>query len=209
MFFMHEIDPILKEKMSKATNEVRSLLPDLNKISKEQAIKIIQRYVAAIEGNFLSWMGGASISASSVISKFAVDENLWVEIKDNHPGMLRKFAKDCNAEPNSEDFRYVEKEVNSVRKLVAELSGVKAIALMASLENTSSAFVPFLASLGKKLGCKDFTYTGVHGEADIEHANQFLEALSAEKNLGYINSDKDIDESIKTALVLIKKIFSL
>src|SRR3989344_8007789 len=163
---MHKIDNRLKVKMDKAINEVRSFLPSHQKLSKEQAIKIIQRYTASIEGNFLSWMSGASISVRSVISRFAVDENLWVEIKDNHPGMLRKFAINCKAEPNSEDYRYSERETNSIRELVSELSGIKTISLMATLENTSSAFIPFLAELGKKLGCKDFTYTNVHGEAD-------------------------------------------
>ena len=151
--------------------------------------------------------GGGTISARSVISKFAVDENLWVEIKDNHPGMLRKFAKNCNAEPNSEDFRYVENEVNAVREIVADLSGIKTITLMATLENTSTAFVPFLAQIGKKLGCKDFTYTDIHGEADIEHADQFLESLTDEQSLGYQNSSKEINNTIKTTLVLLRKIF--
>lgn len=206
---MHKIDPKLKEEMAKATNEIREFLPDASKLSKEQAKKIIQRYTAAIEGNFLSWMGGGAISARSVISKFAVDENLWVEIKDNHPGMLRKFAKDCNAEPNSEDYRYAENEVNAVREIVADLSGIKTITLMATLENTSTAFVPFLAQLGKKLGCKDFTYTDVHGEADIEHADQFLQSLTDEQSLGYQNASKEINNTIKATLVLLRKIFTI
>ena len=206
---MHKIDQKLKAKMEKATNEVKGFLPSPEKLNKEQITKIIQRYAASIEGNFLSWMGGASISCRSVLSKFAVDENLWVEIKDNHPGMLRKFAKDCKAEPNSEDYRYTEKETNEVREIVAELSGIKTITLMATLENTSSAFIPFLAQLGKKLGCKDFTYTDVHGEADIEHADQFLEALTDEQNLGYQNAEKEVDDTIKITLVLLKKIFTI
>ncbi len=206
---MHKIDSILKDKMKKATNEVASFLLNTKKLNKEQEKKIIQRYTAAIEGNFLSWMGAGSISSRSVISKFAVDENLWVEIKDNHPGMLRKFSKDCGAEPNSEDFRYVEKEVNIVRNQVAELSGVKVITLMATLENTSNVFIPFLAELGSKLGCMDFTYTDVHGEADVEHANQFLEALTDEQKLGYEDAGKDIDNTIKITVNMLKRIFTI
>lgn len=206
---MNKIDPQLKAKMSKATSEVNNFLPAIEKVSKQQATKIIQRYTASIEGNFLSWMGGASISARSVLSKFAADENLWVEIKDNHPGMLRRFAQDCKAEPNSEDYRYAEKEVNEVRRIVADLSGIKTITLMATLENTSSAFIPFLAELGKKVGCTNFTYTDVHGEADIEHANQFLEALTDEQSLGYQNPEKEIDTTIRTTLVLLKKLFTV
>lgn len=204
---MHTIDSQLKEKIVKVTEEVKNLLPKASELTNEQARKIIQRYTAAIEGNFLSWMSGATISVSSIISKFAVDENLWVEIKDNHPGILRLFAQQVNAEPNSEDYRYVQKELNAVREIVAELSGIKTIALMAVLENTSATFIPFLAELGKRLGAKDFTYTDVHGEADIEHANQFLEALTDEKSLGYINPDKSIDEAINLTIALLRKIF--
>jgi hypothetical protein len=195
--------------MMVATKEVMKFLPDAEDISKEHARKIIQRYTAAIEGNFLTWMGAGTISARSVISKFAIDENLWVEIRDNHPGMLRRFSRSCKAEPNSDDFRYVEKEVNEVRKIIADLSGIKIITLMATLENTSAAFIPFLAQLGRKLGCEDFTYTDVHGKADIKHANQFLEALSDEQQLGYKNTDVDIDNTIKSTIVLLKRVFTI
>jgi hypothetical protein len=153
-------------------------------------------------------MGGASISARSVVSKFATDENLWVEIRDDHPSMLRDFAKCTKAEPNAEDFQYTHNEVMKIRNLVSELSGVKNIALMATLENTSASFIPYLAELAKRLGCKNLTYTDIHGEADVEHADQFLEALSDEQNLGYQNTEKEIDETISLTLDLLKKIFT-
>jgi heme oxygenase-like protein len=101
----------------------------------------------------------------------------------------------------------VHDEVMKIRNLARELSGVKNIALMAVLESTSAAFIPYLADLAKRLGCNDLTYTDVHGEADIEHANQFLEALSDEKILGYQNPDKDIDDTITLTLNLLKKFF--
>ena len=206
---MNKIDSKLKEKLVSATNEVKNFLPQVSDISKEQAKTIIKRYTAAIEGNFLAWMGGASISARSVVSRFAADENLWVELKDDHPSMLRNFAKCCKAEPDSQDFQYVHDKVLKIRNMVGELSGLKNITLMATLENTSASFIPWLAELAQKLGCKDLTYTDVHGEADIEHADQFLEALTDEQSLGYDNSEKDIDSTINLTLELLKKCFVL
>ncbi len=206
---MNKIDPKLKKKLVYATNEVKNFLAPVNDISEDDARKIIKRYTAAIEGNFLSWMGGASISARSIVSRFAADENLWVELKDDHPSMLRNFAKCCQAEPDSQDFQHVHNEVMKIRNLVGELSGLKNITLMATLENTSVAFIPWLVELAKKLGCKDLTYTDVHGEADIEHADQFLEALTDEQSLGYDNSEKDIDLTINLTLKLLKKSFVL
>jgi len=205
---MHKIDENLKKKLANATISAKSFLKPLDNISDDVARKTIKRYTAAIEGNFLVWMGGASISARSVVSKFAADENLWVEIRDDHPSMLRNFAKCAKAEPDAEDFQYVHSEVMKVRNLVGELSGVKNIALMAVLENTSASFIPYLAGLAKKLGCNDLTYTDVHGEADIEHANQFLEALSDEVKLGYQNAEKEVDDTLALTLSLLKKIFS-
>ena len=206
---MRKIHTDLKEKFLRAVAETKEFLMSPDKISAKDTKLIIKRYVAAIEGNFVAWMAGASISARSVVSKFAADENLWVELKDDHPGMLRNFAKCANAEPDGKDFEAVEKEVARIRNLVGELSGIKNVALMAVLENTSAAFIPYLAELAKKLGSEDLTYTDIHGEADIEHANQFLEALSDEKTLGYPNAEKDIEETIGLAIELIRKIFTV
>lgn len=204
---MKNLDQKLKTKYDNATSQVATSLKSVETITEDDARKIIQRYTAVFEGNFLSWMSGASITARSVVSRFAADENLWVELKYDHPAMLRNFAVSCNAEPSKEDFKYMHEEIQNTRNMVSELSGLKNICLMGTLENTSAAFIPYMAELGKKLGCTDFTYTDVHGEADIEHANQFLEALSDEQNQGYGSAEQDIDNTIEQTLKLLNKIF--
>lgn len=62
--------------------------------------------------------------------------------------------------------------------------------------------------MAKKLGCDKFEYTDVHGEADIEHADQLLKALTDENNLGYNNSEIDIDSTINLTLELLRKCFT-
>lgn len=204
---MRKIDPRLKEKLVFATQQIESFLLPVDKISEDEARTIIKRYTAAIEGNFLAWMGAASVSARSVVSRFAAEENLWVELKEDHPSMLRNFAICCRAEPESKDVQYVHDEILNLRKMVGELSGLKNITLMATLENTSIVFIPWLAQLAKKLHCNDLTYTDIHGVADIEHADQFLEALTDEQNLGYAHAEEDIDEVIDQAINLFRKCF--
>lgn len=205
---MDSIDPILRKKFEGATHEVAGFLRPVEQLAAEEGRKVIQRYVAVFEGNFLSWMSGGSIAARSLGARYAADENLLVELRDNHPGMLRGFAVSCAAEPEREDYAYMQKDIAIIRNMTKELSGLKNICLMGVLENTSAAFVPYLAELGKKLGCEDFTYTNVHGEADIQHANQFLEALTDEQMHGYVSSEKDIDSTIQLTLQLLKRIFA-
>lgn len=201
------MDKSVKDKINKATEAVQEFLAPTKDMTDDVAKTILKRYVAGIEGNFLAWMAGASISSRSLQGKFASDENLWVELKDDHPSMLRELAICAKAEPNSEDFQYVHKEVVAIRNMVAELSGLKNLTLMTALENTSSAFIPYLSELASKLGCSNVKYTEIHGEADILHANQFLNALSDEKKFDYKNAEGDIDEAVEKTLALLRKIF--
>ncbi len=204
-----KIDKSLASIFSHVTNQVAGLLKSIDSVSQDEAETMIRRYTAAIEGNFLAWMAAAAISGRSIVSRFAAEENLWVEIKDDHPGMLHHFAKATHAEPNIEDFGYVQDEVDALRKMTSELSGLKNITLMAALENTSAAFIPYLAGLAKRCGAQDLTYTNIHGEADIKHANQFLEALTEEQKMKYENPKQDIDEAITLSFSLLKKVFTV
>jgi hypothetical protein len=192
----------LQERFATATEAIRSLLQKT--ITNEEAREIIARYTAAFEGNFVAWMAATTISTQTVQGRYAAEENIEVEMRDNHPGMLRKFAQFSNAEPSQKHYESIQKELNEIRKLVAELNGVKNIALMTYLENTSAAFIPYLAQLGKQLGCTDFTYTNVHGIADISHADQFLWALEHEMKK---EPKGNIDQVIQKGYALLKAIF--
>lgn len=196
----------MNEAIKKAGERVRLLLPK-EATSKEEAVFIIRRYTAAIEGNFVSWMGAAAISARSVEGRYAASENLWVEMKDNHAGMLRAFAKAAGAEPEKADYQSVENAVESIRTMVAEMSGLKNLTLMAVLENTSAEFIPPLEKLAQQLGSTNLTYTKVHGEADIAHADQFTWAVGHEST-HYPNADKQIAAAVDAAIKFLEVIFS-
>ena len=131
------IDEDLMNKLTAATVRVAETLPTLAWLSNDQKRRILKRYVAALEGNFLAWMAATSITCRSMKSRYAADQNLWDEISEDHPGMLREFAKSADAEPDAADFDAVAYQVSEIRRLVSELSGLKNIPLLTTLETVS------------------------------------------------------------------------
>lgn len=199
---MSEIAPELTQKFSSACSSVRDILIPCERLTEQEIRAIIRRYVAAFEGNFIAWVAAAVVSARSTAARLAAYENLQVELKEDHPTLLRHFATHLNAEPYTADFRKVADAVQRIRKLIAEMSGLKTTALLAVIENVSQVEIPYLEQLARKLGSSDLTYTEVHTQADINHANQFIEALFHEIQTHYHHPDSDIDEAVQAAVNL-------
>lgn len=197
--------PDIKNSLAMARKQVASFLPQ-GELSEEQMRQIIRRYTAAIEGNFVAWMGAAAITARSVQGRYAASENLWIEMKDDHAGMLRTFAKGAGAEPQTSDYQAVAPGVESIRKMVGGMSGLKNLTLMAVLENTSAEFIPLLEKFAVQLGASDFTYTKVHGEADVMHADQFVWAVEHETK-HHEEAEKDIEDTITATVQFLKTLF--
>ncbi len=198
---------MIKEKLLEVTEQVRASLKPTDIISVDEAKNIIARYTAAVEGNFLAWMGAAVIYARSPQGEYAAKENLGVELKDNHQGMLRGFAKSAEAEPSLEHYQKVNEVVSSMRNFFSKENGLQALTVMATLEHTSSIFIPYLAELAEKRGSKNLRYTDIHGEADIEHAKQFIWAVESELKL-HDNAERKIDQAIGKTLTFLAEIFT-
>ncbi len=194
----------VKDTLHKASQEVGAALPQKSDLESKR--RILKQYVAAIEGNFVSWMGTAAICARSIQGRYAASENLWVEMRDDHAGMLRTFAKSAGCEPSTEDYQAVEDAVLNIRHLVSRLSGLECLTLMATLEHTSAAFIPWLESIAKELGSDNLKYTVIHGEADIAHADQFAWAVSHEMTL-HDNGEAIVKETIDKTVEFLKAIF--
>lgn len=203
---MHMIQYDLKHKIDTIGKQIESALVPIELLSVEESQRIIKRYVAAIEGNFQYWLATTLITSRSIFGRSITEENFRVEIQENHCSMLRKFAVNANAEPDATDYRAVSKAVECVRCLVAELSGLKCIALMAILESDGFLY-PYIADLARKTGSNDFTYTDIHEVEDPDHADQLYKALAAEVRLGYDNPEQQIDEVISALLDLYHSIF--
>ena len=180
---LQQIDPELQKLFAQANVDILASLPDLRKINVEQARRILARYDAAIEGNFTSWMGVTIVSARSLAGRYAASENLTVEMRDDHPTMLRDFVRYASAIPTIEDQADVFNVLESYRQLFAQMRGLRNLSAMATLEGTSAVFIPWLGDLSKKCGGTSFKYIEVHGKADVVHAEQFLLAVAAEVDL--------------------------
>ncbi|PIR44465.1 MAG: hypothetical protein COV10_04395 [Candidatus Vogelbacteria bacterium CG10_big_fil_rev_8_21_14_0_10_51_16] len=166
--------------LAQAEEALKTLLPLPNTLTTSQAQAIIRRYTACILGNFIPWMASASLSARSLKARQVAEANLYDEVRDDHPAMLRRFAVSAQVFPDGREFAETETIIEPMAVMVREMHGLKTVTLMATLERTSALFIPLLASLSKQCGGRKLTYTEVHGEADVAHALEFTRGLIAE-----------------------------
>ncbi len=200
------IDPLVTRELQAACQNVAACLPDLTQLSQEQERKIMKRYVAAFEGNFVVWMAAAIVSTRSLQGRYAASENLIVEVRDDHPGMLREFARSMACEPDACDYASIFKAVGRIRQMVSRLSGLECLTLMATIENTSAIFVPWMEKVAKELGSTNLRYLLIHGEADVEHANQFAWAVSQEM-IHHQNGEEIFCRAVEQTVDFLKAIF--
>jgi hypothetical protein len=166
-----------------ARAKVREALIAPDSLSDDQCRRIIRRYAAGVGNNFVKWLAAGTVSCRSLEARYATAENLHIELRDDHPGMLHDFATSSAAEPETDDYRYAHAEALHVQNHVSEMSGVFLISLVGTLENVSLDYIPWLGILSKRLGNDNMRYVDIHGEADIEHAKQFHWALEREAPL--------------------------
>jgi len=198
----------IEAQLKSVSDELHIFTSTWADLTETKARAVISRYVAAVEGNFIQWLAAASVTARSPTAKFAADQNLRDEFFETHPDLLRAFAKGASAEPDVNDYAAVEGAVSEIRKMISELSGLKNTVLIATLESASLSFTPYLAELGNRLGNTDSRYTDAHGDADIEHARLFLQAIAEERKMGYERPSEQIECAILMGRNLLKSAFA-
>ena len=82
----------IQEHIDGAIHDLLASFPNPEQLSPDERRGIIARYTAVLEGNFIYWMTAAYLSVVSQQAHSIIQENLREEVRDNHPGMLRKFA---------------------------------------------------------------------------------------------------------------------
>jgi len=170
----------LQEHLDRAINDLMVSLPDPERLAPEERRGIIARYAAVLEGNFIYWMTAAHLAVASDEAKAIIEDNLLEEVRDNHPGMLRRFVIAAHAVPTDSDFLAVYRHLENVRQFVAQLSPVKTVLMMAFFEGWITRFMAYLADLARRQGSTEFEYTDVHGVVDVVHTAGLLRALEAE-----------------------------
>jgi len=169
-----------QEYIKVAIDNVVSGLPDPDSLSHEQRRGIIARYTAVLEGNFIYWMTATYLSVHSSEGHAIIEDNLREEVRDNHPGMLRRFAVAAHATSTDVDRTAIDRELQAVRAFVARLAALEIVLMMAFFEGFIQRFMPYLADLAVRQGSHEREYTDVHSVVDLEHTQGLLDAFASE-----------------------------
>src|ERR671931_774614 len=170
----------IQEHIDGVIHDLLASFPDPEQLSRDERRGIIARYTAVLEGNFIYWMTAAYLSVASEEAHSVIRDNLLEEVRDNHPGMMRKFAMAADAFPKDSDALAVHRNLQNVRLFVGRLSGVKILLMMAFFEGWITRFMPYLAELARRQGSAESEYTDVHGVVDVVHSQELFRALEAE-----------------------------
>jgi len=197
----------IKVHLDQAIEDLLASLPDPEQVSADQRRGIIARYTAVLEGNFIYWMTGAYLAVGSDDARAKIIDNLREEVRDCHPGMMRRFALAANAIPTDADAQAVYRNLMEVRLFIGKLSAVPIVITMAFFEGFIQRFMPYLAELAQRQGSSDMEYTDVHGVCDVTHTQELFRALEQEIALsnGSVATD-DIFEGVTLLRTLIQQI---
>ena len=173
----------IREHIDRAIDDLLASFPNLEELCPDERRGMVARYTAVLEGNFIYWMTAAYLSVGSEEAHSIIQANLHEEVRDNHPGMLRKFAIAAHAVPTDSDALAVYRNLENVRLFVGRLSGVRIVLMMTFFEGFITRFMPYLAELAKRQGSAEQEYTDVHGVCDVTHTQELYRALEAEMML--------------------------
>jgi hypothetical protein len=196
----------IQAHIDREIEDLLAWLPNPGQLSAEERRGIIARYTAVLEGNFIYWMTGAYISAASDEARAKILDNLREEVRDCHPGMMRRFALAAHAIPTDTDAQAVYSDLISVRLFIGRLSPVPTVVTMAFFEGFIQRFMPYLAELAQRQGSAETEYTDVHGVCDVTHTQELFRALEAEMRLEPPPPDKQMFEGVELLRTLIQNI---
>jgi hypothetical protein len=196
----------IRERIECVVDELFELLPNPIALSSEQQRGIIARYAAVLEGNFIYWMTATLLSVKSDDARSIIEENLLEEVRDCHPGMMRRFALAAHAAPTESDSMAVYWDLTKVRLFLGRLSPVQNLVTMAFFEGFIQRFMAYLADLSRRQGSTDMEYTDVHGVCDITHTEELYRALDAEMALAPPAPEMDIFEGVALLRTLLRTI---
>jgi hypothetical protein len=196
----------LEAKTAAIIDELIDALPDPEQLTGEERRGIIARYTSVLEGNFIYWMTAAALAAKAEQSGPILLGNLYEEVHDCHPLMLRKFALAANAFPTDKDFLAVHDDLTRVRRFLGKLAPVQSVLTMGFFEGFIQKFMAYLAALAAAQGSTEMEYTDVHGVCDIEHTAGLFKVLAAEMALAPPEPGADLFEGVTLLRALIEQV---
>ena len=192
--------------LGRATDDLFASLRNPAQLSAEERRGIIARYAAVLEGNFIYWMTGAYISVGSDEARAKIMDNLREEVRDCHPGMMRRFAIAAHAIPTDADAQAVYRNLMNLRLFIGRLEAVPIALTMAFFEGFIQRFMPDLAELAQRQGSAEMEYTDVHGVCDVTHTQELFRALEAEMARDPWVREPDMFEGVELLRKLIQSI---
>jgi hypothetical protein len=151
-------------------------------------------------------MTATYLSVGSEEARSKILDNLREEVRDCHPGMMRRFAMAAHAAPTDLDALDIYRDLTSVRLFLGRLSAVPNVLTMAFFEGFIQKFMPYLAELAAGRGSVEREYTDVHGVCDVTHTEELFRALAAEMALNSPEPAADLFEGIHLLSALIRTI---
>ena len=133
-------------------------------------------------------------------------DNLREEVRDCHPGMMRRFALAAHAIPTDADAQAIHRNLMNVRLFIGRLSAVPIVVTMAFFEGFIQRFMAYLAELAQRQGSAEMEYTDVHGVCDVTHTQELYRALEAEMALVPPMPAKEMFEGVELLRALIQNI---
>jgi len=176
-------NPSIQEQIDRVIDDLLASLPCPEQLSADERRGIIARYTAVLEGNFIYWMTGAYLSVRSEEARSIILDNLREEVRDCHPGMLRKFAMAAHAVPTDSDALAVYQDLSNVRLFIGRLSPIPILTMMTFFEGFIQRYMAYLAEVAQRQGSMEQEYTDVHGVCDVAHTRELYRALEAEMML--------------------------
>jgi len=199
----------IQTRIEETVEDLLASLPPIGQLSAQERRGIIARYTAVLEGNFIYWMTGALLSVRSNEAREKIVENLREEVRDCHPGMMRRFALAADAVPTEADAAAVYRNLMNVRLFVGRLSPVPIVVTMAFFEGFIQRFMAYLAEMAERQGSAEMEYTDVHGVCDVTHTQELFRALDAEMALAPEVSEREMFEGVELLRTLIQNIVTV
>jgi hypothetical protein len=196
----------IQDRVTLTINDLLESLPESKRLSADERRGIIARYTAVLEGNFIYWMTGALLCARAEESRAIILDNLHEEVRDCHPGMMRRFALAAGAVPTDSDALAVSRDLMNVRLFVGRLQAVRLILMMTFFEAFLQRFMAYLGDLAELQCSVEKEYTDVHGVCDIAHTAGLFRALAAEMALDPAGCEGNIFEGVELLTNLIRTI---
>lgn len=196
----------IQARVERDIEETLAILPDPSLLSAGEQRGIIGRYASVLEGNFIYWMTGAYVAAASEEARAKIIDNLREEIRDCHPGMMRRFAIAAHAMPTDAAAAAVYPALTDVRLFIGRLSAVPTVVAMAFFEGFIQRFMAYLGDLATRQGSTELEYTDVHGVCDVTHTQELFRALEAELALAPALPPQEMFEGVRLLRALIQTI---